>query len=82
MFSWAEKEIRAIPPRMLPAGAAILAISPLIDERTVGAIGDLRRRRLDIRVIEVSPSALDTGAGVGHGSAGLAAVGDAAPGPA
>jgi uncharacterized protein (DUF58 family) len=56
VFSWADKEIRAIPPRMLPAGAAIVAISPLVDERTVGAIGDLRRRRLDIRVIEVSPS--------------------------
>ncbi len=56
VFSWAEKEIRAIPPRMLPPGAAILAITPLIDERTIGAIGDLRRRRLDIRVIEVSPS--------------------------
>ncbi len=56
VFSWADKEIRAIPPRMLPAGAAILAISPLVDERTIGAIGDLRRRRLDIRVIEVSPA--------------------------
>jgi uncharacterized protein (DUF58 family) len=56
VFSWAEKEIRAIPPRMLPVGASILAISPLVDQRALAAIADLRRRRHDIGVVEVSPT--------------------------
>ncbi len=55
VFSWAEKEIRGIPPRILPPGSTILAVSPLVDERTVGAIVDLRRRRHEIGVIEISP---------------------------
>jgi uncharacterized protein (DUF58 family) len=56
IFSWAEKEVRAIPPRSLPRAATILAVSPLIDERAIGAIGDLRRRRHEIGVIEVTPT--------------------------
>ena len=55
VFSWAEKEIRGIPPRVLPPGSTILAVSPLVDERAIGAIVDLRRRRHEIGVIEVSP---------------------------
>jgi uncharacterized protein (DUF58 family) len=55
VFSWAEKEIRGIPPRVLPPGSTILAVSPLIDERAIGAIVDLRRRRHEIGVIEISP---------------------------
>ena len=56
VFSWAEKQIRTIPPQMLPPGASILAISPLVDERTIGAIGDLRRRRHEVAVIEIDPA--------------------------
>ncbi len=56
IFSWAAKEIGAIPPRMLPVGASILAITPLIDERAIGAIADLRRRRFEVGVVEVSPT--------------------------
>ena len=55
VFSWAEKEIRGIPPRVLPPASTILAVSPLIDERAIGAVVDLRRRRHEIGVIEVSP---------------------------
>ena len=55
VFSWADKEIRGIPPRILPPASTILAISPLVDERAIGAVVDLRRRRHEIGVIEVSP---------------------------
>jgi uncharacterized protein (DUF58 family) len=55
VFSWADKEVRAIPPKALPAGATILVVSPLVDERTMTAVVDLRRRRHDIGVVEVSP---------------------------
>ena len=54
VFSWAEKVVTAIPPRMLPVGASILAISPLVDQRSIAAVSDLRRRRYEIGVIEVA----------------------------
>jgi uncharacterized protein (DUF58 family) len=55
VFSWAEKEVRGIPPRVLPPASTILVVSPLIDERAISAVVDLRRRRHEIGVIEVSP---------------------------
>ncbi len=54
--SWAARDVATIPPRMLPTGASILAVTPLIDERAIAAVGDLRRRRYEVSVIEVSPS--------------------------
>jgi uncharacterized protein (DUF58 family) len=54
VFSWAEKVVTAIPPRVLPVGASILAISPLVDPRAIAAVTDLRRRRYEIGVIEVA----------------------------
>src|SRR3712207_6985034 len=32
-----------------------VALSPLLDDRALGALGDLRRRGFDVAVIEVSP---------------------------
>ncbi len=55
VFSWAEKSIQAIPPHMLPRGATIVAVSPMVDERTLNAVADLRRRRHEVVVLEVSP---------------------------
>jgi len=55
VFSWADKEIHGIPPRILPPASTILAVTPLIDERALGAVIDLRRRRHEIGVLEVSP---------------------------
>ncbi|HVN49919.1 MAG TPA: DUF58 domain-containing protein [Acidimicrobiales bacterium] len=55
VFSWADKEICGIAPRSLPPASTILAVSPLVDDRALGAIVDLRRRRHEIAVIEVSP---------------------------
>lgn len=56
-FSYAWRAVESIPPRVLPSGGQILAISPLLDERSIGLITDLRTRGYDLTVIEVSPLA-------------------------
>ncbi len=54
-FSYAWRAAESIPRRVLPPGALILAITPLLDERSIRLITDLRRRGSDLTVIEVSP---------------------------
>jgi uncharacterized protein (DUF58 family) len=55
-FVW--KGVDLIPPRSLPAKALVIALTPLVDVRTVEALLDLRGRGFDLAVIEVSPEAL------------------------
>ena len=55
VFSYAWRAVESIPPRVLPPGALILAISPLLDDRSIRLITDLRRQGSDVTVIEVSP---------------------------
>ena len=55
MLSYAWKDIEIVPRRTLPPQALILALTPLLDERAVGAMLDLRTRGFDLAVIEVSP---------------------------
>ena len=43
-FSYAWREVESIPRRVLPPGALILAITPLLDERSIGLVTDLRTR--------------------------------------
>ena len=57
IFSYAWKDIDVIPRRKLPPKALIVAISPLLDERSLNALVDLRRRGFDLAIIEVSPAA-------------------------
>jgi len=54
-FSYAWRNVDSIPLRVLPSGALVLAISPLLDERSLAMVTDLRRRGFDLTVIEVSP---------------------------
>lgn len=54
--SEAEKRIDIVPPRMLPAAALVLAVSPLEDARMLGALVDLRRRGVDVAAVEVAPT--------------------------
>jgi uncharacterized protein (DUF58 family) len=54
-LSYAWKGIDLIPPRTLPPNALVLALSPLLDERTIQALFDLRGRGIDLTVVEVSP---------------------------
>ncbi len=56
-FSYAWRAVDSIPRRVLPPGALILAITPLLDERSIGLVTDLRTRGADVTVIEVSPLA-------------------------
>jgi len=53
-FSYAWKGVDVIPPRTIPPGSLVLALSPLLDVRTVGALADLAGRGYDLCVIEVS----------------------------
>jgi uncharacterized protein (DUF58 family) len=54
-LSYAWKDIDLLPVRTLPPKALVLALSPLLDERAVGALLDLRARGFDLAVIEISP---------------------------
>ena len=44
-----------IPRRTLPPNALVIALSPLLDPRSVGALLDLRARGFDLAVIDISP---------------------------
>jgi uncharacterized protein (DUF58 family) len=56
-LSYAWKGIEVIPVRTLPPKALVLAVTPLLDERSVGALFDLRGRGFDVAAIDVSPIA-------------------------
>jgi uncharacterized protein (DUF58 family) len=60
-LSYAWKGIEIIPVRTLPPKALVLALSPLLDERSVGALFDLRGRGFDVAAIDVSPIAIGSG---------------------
>ena len=55
MLSYAWKGIGAIPVQTLPPGALVVAVSPLMDKRTMSALLELRGRGFDLVVVEVSP---------------------------
>jgi uncharacterized protein (DUF58 family) len=54
-LSYAWKDLDIIPTRTLPPRALVIALSPLLDERAVGALLDLRARGFDLAVLELSP---------------------------
>jgi uncharacterized protein (DUF58 family) len=49
------KGVDLIPPKSLPPKALVIAVSPLLDERTIESLLDLRARRFDLVVIELRP---------------------------
>jgi uncharacterized protein (DUF58 family) len=55
ILSYAWKGADVIPSRTLPPKALVIALSPLLDERAVTTLLDLRARGFDLAVIEVSP---------------------------
>ena len=55
VLSFARKGIDILPPRTLPPKALVIALSPLLDVRSAGALLDLRARGFDLVVVEVSP---------------------------
>ncbi len=54
-FSYAWKDVNVIPARTLPPRALVIAVTPLLDERSIAALLDLRARGHDVVVLEVSP---------------------------
>jgi len=55
VFNYAWKDVSVIPARTLPPQALVIALTPLLDERSVSALLDLRARGYDLVVVEVSP---------------------------
>jgi uncharacterized protein (DUF58 family) len=55
LFNYAWKDLDVIPRRTLPPKALIIGLTPLLDERAVGALLDLRARGFDLAIIEISP---------------------------
>jgi uncharacterized protein (DUF58 family) len=54
-LSYAWKDIDILPVRTLPPRALVIALTPLLDERSVRALVDLRARGIDLAVVEISP---------------------------
>ena len=54
-LSYAWKDVNLLPVRTLPPHALVLALTPLLDERSVRALLDLRARGFDLAVVEISP---------------------------
>jgi len=56
VLSYADKTVATIPRRLLPAGALILGITPLIDQRGIRALLDLRGRGYEVAILALSPT--------------------------
>jgi uncharacterized protein (DUF58 family) len=54
-FSYVWKQIDVLPARSLTPQALVIGLSPLLDERGMYALLDLRRRGFDLVVVDVSP---------------------------
>jgi uncharacterized protein (DUF58 family) len=55
VLNYAWKNIDILPLRTLPPKAVVLALTPLLDDRSASALLDLRGRGFDLVVVEVSP---------------------------
>jgi uncharacterized protein (DUF58 family) len=58
VLSYAWRDVGTLPRRTLPPQALVLALTPLLDERSEVALLDLRGRGFDLVVIEISPLSL------------------------
>jgi uncharacterized protein (DUF58 family) len=55
VLSYYWRNLDLIPVRTLPPNALVVALTPLLDPRSVGALLDLRARGFDLAVVDVSP---------------------------
>jgi uncharacterized protein (DUF58 family) len=54
-LSYAWKDIDVLPRGTLPPSALVIALTPLLDDRAVRALLDLRARGFDLVIVEISP---------------------------
>jgi uncharacterized protein (DUF58 family) len=69
LYSFVAPDVAWIPPTVLPAGALVIVFSPLLDERAIDAVTDLRERGYPVIVTDVlgtspAPSAGPAGPGL------------------
>jgi uncharacterized protein (DUF58 family) len=55
-YAW--RDVNLLPSRILPPKALVIGLTPLVDQRFVTALEDLRARRFDVVVVEVDPERL------------------------
>jgi uncharacterized protein (DUF58 family) len=55
VFTYVRKDLAMVPPRVLPPQALVIALSPLLDQRFIDAVGDLAARGFDLVILAVSP---------------------------
>jgi uncharacterized protein (DUF58 family) len=55
VLSFAWKGLEVIPRRIIPPKSLVVALTPLLDDRSLSALADLRGRGHDLCVIEISP---------------------------
>jgi uncharacterized protein (DUF58 family) len=55
VLNYAWRDIEILPRGTLPPKAIVLALTPLLDDRAVTALLDLRARGFDLVVVEISP---------------------------
>ena len=53
--SYMSTSVDVIPRRVLPPQSLVIALTPLLDQRTIMALLDLRARGFDLAVVDVSP---------------------------
>jgi uncharacterized protein (DUF58 family) len=58
VLSYAWRDIWTVPRRTLPPQALVIALTPLLDDRSEAALLDLRGRGFDLVVVEISPLSL------------------------
>ncbi len=56
--SYAWRDLEVLPPRVLPPAAMVVALTPLLDPRSLGALADLHHRGFDLLVLEIAPEKL------------------------
>jgi uncharacterized protein (DUF58 family) len=55
VFTYVAKDLALVPPRVLPAQAHVIAITPLLDARFTKAVLDLASRGFDVLMLVISP---------------------------
>ena len=55
VLSYVWRDIRVIPTHALPPKALVLGLTPLLDERMVNALVDVRGRGADVAAVEIAP---------------------------